>query len=135
MRNSLAAFLVILCSLSWANAQESEGDVKTVIQGQIDAFLADDFEAAFLFASPRIKQIFGSAQNFGAMVRGGYPMVWRPAEVLFLDQEEFSGATWQKLRIVDSAGDAHWLAYEMIDVDGEWRINGVYLIDAPEVNA
>jgi hypothetical protein len=53
--------------------------IETTIQNQLNAFIADDFATAFTFASPNIKGIFGTPENFGAMVTQGYPMVHRPA--------------------------------------------------------
>ena len=136
MRSILALWALILTLALPATAQEATDipAVRDTIQGQLDAFQADDFSAAFEFASPRIQQIFRDVQNFERMVRGGYPMVHRPAEVTFHDQEAFNGATYQKVQIKDAEGGQHWLAYEMIQLDGDWRINGVYLIEAPDLS-
>ena len=48
----------------------------TQINGQIEAFQRDDFNAAFSYASPGIQGIFGTAERCGQMVRNGYPTVW-----------------------------------------------------------
>ena len=45
--------------------------------------------AAFDYASPTIRGIFGSPDRFGAMVQQGYPMVYRPSEVRYLERREF----------------------------------------------
>ena len=66
-------------------------DIEATISAQIEAFKADDFEQAFTYASPNIRDIFGSSDNFGLMVRRGYPEVWRPAEVRYLELREIQG--------------------------------------------
>ena len=43
MRNFLAALLIVLGSVSWAQ----EEDIQATITGQIEAFGEDDFETAF----------------------------------------------------------------------------------------
>ena len=85
------------------------------IQSQIDAFLADDFARAFGYAAPSIQDVFRTPENFGAMVRNGYPMVWRPAAVEFLELHPRDGGLWQKVRIRDAEGRVHVLDYQMVD--------------------
>lgn len=126
---------VILLSLLLllAPAQPTRADPETiagVIGGQLDAFRADDFGAAFDFASPTIREIFRTPEGFGAMVRGGYPMVWRPGHVRYLDLREIAGALWQRVEITDSEGAVHLLDYQMIQLPDGWRINAVQLLKA-----
>ena len=134
---------VIVC-LAWVslgaetNAAEvlpPEPGIETTIQSQIDAFLADDFPKAFTFASPNIRMLFGSPERFGAMVRQGYPMVWRPGEVRFLELRDIDGALWQKVLIRDQSGRLHILDYQMVETGDGWRINGVQLLRPPGVGA
>lgn len=112
-----------------------EPGIETTIQGQIDAFLADDFATAFTFASPNIKMMFGTADRFGLMVRNGYPMVWRPGEVRFLELRDIDGALWQKVMIRDQSGGLHLLDYQMINGAEGWQINGVQILRKPDVGA
>ncbi|WP_138933653.1 DUF4864 domain-containing protein [Roseovarius arcticus] len=102
-----------------------EGPIRAVIEAQIEAFEADDFETAFTFASPTIQGMFGTAQNFGAMVKGGYPMVWRPENLRFLALEERDGLLFQDVMVRDEAGALHILEYQMQQSDTGWLINGV----------
>jgi len=103
---------------------------RAVIEAQIAAFLADDFVAAFNFASPNIRTIFGTPERFGQMVVQGYPMVHRPAEVRFLDQAERGPALLQRVLMTDVGGRSHVLEYEMIPAPtpGGWLINGVRIL-------
>lgn len=108
-------------------------EITGTIQSQIDAFQADDFETAFTFASPMIKGIFGSPEQFGLMVKNGYPMVWRPAQVDYLELREIDGQLWQKVMVMDGAGNRHILDYQMIKTDSGWQINGVQVVPQPGV--
>jgi Domain of unknown function (DUF4864) len=121
-----AAFLALP-----AAAQDTP--IEQTIQSQIDAFLADDFATAFSYASPNIKGIFGTAENFGAMVKNGYPMVYRPAEVEMGELREVAGNLWQRVRVVDQAGKAWYLDYMMIETAEGWQINAVQLLPAPDI--
>ncbi len=113
--------------------QVQDRPIQEVINGQIDAFLMDDFAAAFSFASPSIRQFFGNSENFGAMVRQGFPMVWRPADVRFLKLRERGGRVLQDVMIRDGAGVFHVLEYQMVPGENGWQINGVRLLEAPPV--
>lgn len=133
MRGPAFAFLLSLCLTLPAAAQE--GPIQSTILNQIEAFRADDFATAFTFASPTIKGIFGTAENFGTMVRNGYPMVHRPAEVKMLDLREVAGALWQRVMITDAQGQTHLLDYQMVETADGWQINGVQLLRSGGVGA
>jgi hypothetical protein len=131
----MMAALVLALVLGSAPSQAQDRGIEETITQQLEAFKADDFGAAFDFASPNIKNIFRTPENFGAMVRQGYPMVWRPGEVTYLEQREIAGAIWQKVQIVDGAGQVHILDYQMIQTAEGWQINGVQLLRQPDVAA
>ncbi len=120
----------VLAAAAVAAAPAAADAVEDVIRSQIDAFLQDDVAAAFTFASPAIRGIFGTPEAFGRMVREGYPMVWRPADLRFLEQEERPGRILQSVMIEDQGGRVHILEYEMIRLDDGWRINGVRILAA-----
>jgi len=101
---------------------------RAVIEGQIAAFLADDFTAAFDFASPMIQSIFGTPERFGQMVMQGYPMVHRPAALQFLEQGERGMAIIQRVLVTDAGGRLHVLEYEMLPAEGGFVINGVRIL-------
>jgi hypothetical protein len=132
---TLVLALGLSVSAGESHAQEADPAISGVIQSQIDAFLADDFERAFTFASPMIKRMFGNADRFGMMVRQGYPMVWRPAEVQFLEQAPKAGAVHQRVLVTDQGGVPYVLDYEMIPTPEGWQINGVRVERAPQVGA
>lgn len=130
MRRLLLALSLSAGLASGAFAQSAE--IEANIAAQIQAFRADDFATAFTFASPSIQRLFRNPDNFGAMVRNGYPMVWRPADVRFLELREVDGALWQKVMITDSNGRVHLLDYQMIPLTEGWKINGVQLLGAAD---
>lgn len=134
MRLMIRSGMVFLAMTLGAFAQE-QSRVEGVIQNQIDAFQADDFATAFTYASPGIRRMFGSADNFGMMVRQGYPMVWRPSDVRFGAREEVGGRVLQTVIVTDQAGTVHALQYEMMPAGESWQINGVRFIEPPEVGA
>jgi hypothetical protein len=117
-------------------AQETRNPaIETTIQNQFDAFLADDVTTAWTYASPTIKGIFGSPDRFGEMVRNGYPMVWRPSDVRFLDLRDVAGNLWQRVMVTDQAGRTHVLDYQMIETPEGWQINGVQLLPEAGIGA
>lgn len=120
----------------WAGISAAQGaDIQRVINAQIAAFGAGDFEEAFGYASPGIQDIFDNPDRFGAMVRQGYPMVIAPENLRYMELREISGQLWQRVFIRDQSGAGHLLDYQMIEVEGHWRINGVQLLPTPDVSA
>jgi hypothetical protein len=109
--------------------------IETTIQNQFDAFLQDDVTTAFSFASPAIKGIFGSPERFGQMVQQGYPMVWRPADVKYLELRNVAGNLWQRVMVTDQSGTVHMLDYQMVQTPDGWQINGVQLLPQAGVGA
>ena len=126
--------LIISCLLSF----EADADPKamqSVIDRQLDAFQKDDFAAAMEFASPGIKRYFGTPEIFGRMVTQGYPMVWRPGSVEYLEDRVESGVHFQRVRITDQEGRVHVLDYRMTQTPDGWRINGVTILDSVDFSA
>ncbi len=127
----LSALLLGLGLALPASAQEDP--IQDVIESQIEALRADDFDRAFSFASPTIKGMFGTPENFGLMVKDGYPMVYRPSEVDMQELREIAGNLWQRVRVVDQAGKTWFLDYMMIETPEGWQINAVQILPAPEI--
>jgi len=132
MRTLLFSLILILSGLS---VRADETSIQTVIQSQITAFQQDDFATAFTYASPTIRQLFGTPERFGMMVRQGYPMVWRPGRVDFLPLKSEENRSVQDVMITDQAGMVHVLRYTMIEGDPGWQINAVQVLRTPQVGA
>lgn len=133
MRNWILVLVLMFGFVAPAVAQEDA--IQRVIGSQIKAFRADDFAGAFAYASPGIQGIFQSPEKFGHMVMQGYPMVWRPAEVEYLELRKINGNLWQKVQIVDGEGRVHVLDYGMLQTADGWKINGVRILEASQLSA
>jgi hypothetical protein len=131
MRAILTALALIVAILP--GVLRADDRIPQVIRDQIAAFQADDFATAFTYASPTIRQLFGTSERFGQMVQQGYPMVHRPADVTMLDQRGVGDSVIQRVRIRDAAGRVHVLDYLMIPTENGWQINGVQLVRQAEV--
>jgi hypothetical protein len=135
LRVVLSLILITFTAFA-APAQETPVPaIQTTIQNQFNAFLQDDVATAFTFASPTIKGMFGTAEQFGQMVQQGYPMVWRPADVKYLELRNVAGNLWQRVMVTDQAGRVHMLDYQMIETPEGWQINGVQLLPSAGVGA
>ena len=119
--------LWFLLSLT-AKAEDDAAGIQSTIEAQLEAFKGGDAPRAFSFASDPIRDIFGTPENFIAMVRSQYPVVMAPASIVFLKLERENGATLQPVQMSDDSGQL-WLAvYSMQpDAQGSWRINGCVL--------
>ena len=122
--------LVLICGLAFGPAHATPvkpADAKAaqaVIQAQLNAFAADDAKSAFSYAAPSIRTQFGTADNFLLMVRQGYPMVYRPANVSFAKPEMISGKLVQTVQFSDLEG-GEWVATYHLERQRNkaWRIS------------
>ena len=128
MGRGLIAGLLLVCAIG-AQAQtvtpEDARAVRAVIEAQLDAFKRDDAARAFSYATPGIREMFGTPENFVAMVRDQYAVVYRPASVDFGKADVVDGEVVQIVVFTDREGLA-WLALYPMErqADGAWRING-----------
>jgi hypothetical protein len=132
-----ALSLGVVCVLAATSPAKADpaADIRSVIQSQITAFQADDFVTAFGYAADGIRQMFENPDRFGQMVRDGYPMVYRPSSLRWLELRAAKGRQMQHVLVTDAAGRAHLLRYEMISTAQGWKIAGVYLLPAPDLGA
>jgi hypothetical protein len=131
MRFMVAAAIGIIVSMSASRVRSepvAEADaqkVRAVVEAQLQAFADDDADRAFEANTPGVREAFGSAGHFLALVRGGYPMILHPASVSFMRPELREKAVVQLAEIVDEQGKS-WLALFSLEQqpDGSWRIAG-----------
>ena len=139
MTRIMGFILALLLATGAARAQDSgaqdSGAIEDVIGSQLQAFNDRDVDEAFSYASPMIKGMFGTPQNFGLMVERGYPMVWTNSDARFLDLREVAGRLYQRVLVRDAQGGLHVLEYQMIETPEGWQINGVSVLPAPDVGA
>ena len=140
MRSTLLAgfFLAILSQASMADNVPSPNDesgIHDVITQQLEAFRKEDGTTAESFAAPGIKEKFPSADSFMSMVRNSYAPLIRPKSTRFEELSQTALGLVQKMTVVDSAGAVWTVAYTMVQVDGQWRISGCFILKAEAVNA
>lgn len=105
-----------------------ETAIRNTIEAQVDAFRRDDGDAAFGYASPAIRGMFGSADTFMDMVRQGYRPVYRPRVFEFREIVTLNGMVTQKVHVIGPDGRPVTAFYTMMRLsDGSWRIEGCYL--------
>ena len=126
---------VIFIFISTTSVADEQTDIQNTISNQLEAFASDDFTEAFTHASPGIKDIFGSVDNFSRMVKNGYPMVWRYNNFQFLKLEETPQGYSQIVRITDRKDQLFLLKYFMKNISGIWKISGVAIIENSDFSA
>lgn len=129
--------LTLLAALPWVAAAAPVSGVdaraiRAVVEAQLAAFAADDAERAFSYAAPSIRTMFGTAEKFVAMVRHGYPVVYRPASVAFLVAETGeAGRLLQRVRMTDADSVPWNVVYELErQADRQWRITACVAVRA-----
>lgn len=109
--------------------QADEISVRAAVEGQLAALAKDDASKAFSFAAPNVREAFGTATRFLAMVRNNYPVIYRPASTAFLKPEGHDDKVIQRVQLLDDDGDA-WLAVYSLQrqKDKVWRITGCKVV-------
>ena len=138
VRRSILVALLLLTGTALARADESVAPadaaaIQQVIQGQMNAFKVDDWNAAFAFASPGIQTKFESPQVFSQLVTQAYQPVYRPRGVEFRELKASEFGPTQEVFVVGPDG-LSYLAYYTMErqADGTWRISGCYLVRAED---
>ncbi|MEM7744808.1 MAG: DUF4864 domain-containing protein [Pseudomonadota bacterium] len=126
---------LVMIAAQPATAEDPGTSIRTVIQDQLSAFQDNDVATAFGFAAPSIQQKFGSPEDFGQMVKQGYPMVWRPRSHQMGRLLETAAGLVQLVVFEDGNGRLYEAGYLMEQIDGAWRIAGVHLRAMPGAGA
>ena len=114
-----------------------KAEFQRIITAQITAFKADDGLAAYDFAAPVVRKIFPTPEIFMAMVKQGYPQVYRPQSFSFTEALlDPNGRPAQKMTVVGPDGKTYIALYSMEkQPDGTWRIAACTLLEIPSVDA
>ena len=104
---------------------------RAIVERQFDAFERDDGEAAYALAAPTIRQMFGDANHFMAMVRDHYAPVYRHRSVDFGAFAESGDEATLKATFVDN-DNVVWTALYSFQraSNGDWLISGCVLAKA-----
>ena len=124
-------------SLADSISATDKAEFQRIITAQITAFRADDGPAAYDFAAPVVRNIFPTPEIFMAMVKQGYPQVYRPQSFNFTEALiDPMGRPAQKMTVVGPDGKAYIALYSMEkQPDGTWRISGCTLLEIPGLDA
>jgi hypothetical protein len=102
--------------------------IQGTISGQLAALKAGNAGKAFAQASPSIRQQFGTAANFLAMVRAAYGALIAARYTEFLEGAIIEGNVIQPLRLVAPDNSVQVALYTMQkQSDGRWKISGCVL--------
>lgn len=134
---------VIVVALSAANnvaaakpLRLSGGDwraIQAVIAKQMSAFRLDDGDVAFGLASPGVRQVFESADNFMEMVRAEYGAVYRPRTYRFLKPAILDGEPVQPVEVIALDGAVSIAVFSMErQPNRSWRISGCHLLESKQ---
>ncbi|MGD9764033.1 MAG: DUF4864 domain-containing protein [Candidatus Binatia bacterium] len=131
MRTSLVltATLWVVAALAGEPAREER--IRAVIGQQLDAIQRHDAEGAFALASPAIQAMFRTPDNFLRMVEKGYPQIYRLRSASFLELFDEDGRLMQKVLVQSKDGKFVMALYEMVEIEGHWRVNGCMLAVPP----
>ena len=103
--------------------------IEQTIRQQIDAFGRDDADGAFRFASPDIRRLFGSSDDFMRMVRDRYEPVYRAGSVAFIALDSVGGQWVQVVQVTDGEGKVWRALFTMKrQPDKSWKVGGCQLV-------
>lgn len=131
-RRHLICLCLALAVAAGCKAEEPLVQAQDVIRAQIEAFLADDADKAYSFASPAIRKIFPDRDRFFQMVKRRYGPVYRPGNYAFgRSQVSSDGASVLQEVLISVPNGKDWTAvYELErQTDGSYRINGVQMLE------
>ena len=124
------AFQTLIPVHAEALSAKDEKAVQTVVQNQLAAFAKDDADKAFSYAAPELRKTIGSSAAFMAMVKSSYPVVYRPASVVFLKAEGSGDDVVQKVQMLDASGTSYLAVYSLQrQKDKTWRISGCAVVE------
>ena len=122
-------FVILLRAVVFAD--ESRGvmeEVHHTISSQIGAFKKNDVEEAYTFAAPNIQAQFPNPENFGLMVRKGYPVIWKPKSFKFVKFKDFGDKCIQRVLFQSYDGSLETYDYILEKYNNLWKIAGVLTI-------
>jgi hypothetical protein len=127
VRAVAVALYVALASAAFAD--EPIDTAKSIIRAQIEAFLEDDADTAYSFASPAIRAKFPDKQIFLEMVKRSYQHLYRPGHFAFGRSKVVGEEVIQEVLISGSDGKDWTAIYDLVrDPDGSYKVNGVIMV-------
>ncbi len=132
-RFATIVFATTLLSLFPASAFAggAASQAQGTISNQIDAFLNDDMQKAYSYASPGIKRMYPTPGLFFDMVRKGYAPVYRPGNYAFGRSRVSPDGNEVVQEVLIHAPDGHdWTAIYTLarQADGSLKITSVHMV-------
>ncbi len=132
---AFAALAFVMASVVQADETEpvdvpsaTVDEMQLIITAQIDAFLAEDADAAYAYAAEPIKMRFPTAAMFVRMVEQGYPAVYAPQSFSFAAAALTPNGPAQQVEFVGEDGQVWRGLYTFAAEDnGRLLISGVFL--------
>ena len=129
----IAAAVMAVTAAMPALAQE--GDAQAVIDSQIKAFRSGAHDQAFSYATPGLRSMFGSTDNFTAMVKRGYMPIYGAREWRFGRVKSDGSKLLQEVLLTGPEGRSWVALYTMVrGEDGAWKIGGVRIVPGSELS-
>lgn len=124
MAIAIAATTAIQTHAGGLSKEEARG-VERVVMAQLVAFASDDAATAFATTTPAVRKAIGDAGRFAALVQSAYPMVYRPATVVFHKPQAKGDTVIQLVEITDQRMKS-WIAMFALErqPDRSWAISG-----------
>jgi len=101
--------------------------IRSAVESQRAALVAGDAERAYGYASRGIREQFGDADTFLAMVRDSYLPLIEARDAVTLEGAVIDGQVIQPVRLVLPDNTVMIALYPMVRERGAWRINGCVL--------
>lgn len=133
----LVSMLLMFSTLAYAQENADKQQFQDIISNQVAAFNNDDGATAYSFAAPQVKKYFPTKEVFLAMVKQGYPQVYRAKSLDFGEvfMDNFGRAT-QRVTLVGPDGRRYEALYAMEkQPDGVWKIAACTVLEIPGVDA
>ncbi|MBP1881997.1 DUF4864 domain-containing protein [Sinorhizobium mexicanum] len=125
----VALCLTLSIAAGAALGDEPVDTAQSVIRAQIKAFLDDDADTAYSFASPAIRTKFPDKIIFFDMVKRSYQHLYRPGNFAFGRSKIVGEEVFQEVLISGSDGKDWTAIYDLIhQPDGSYKINGVMML-------
>ena len=122
-------FIILLKAIVFADEGRAVIEaVQNTISSQIDAFKKNDIEEAYTFAAPNIQAQFPNPENFGLMVRKGYPIIWKPKSFKFVNFKDLGDKCIQRVLFQSYNGSLETYDYILEKNNNLWKIAGVLTI-------
>ena len=121
---AIAATTAVQTHAGGVSEDEARG-VERVVMAQLVALASDDAAGAFATTTPAVRKAIGDAGRFAALMQSAYPMVYRPATVVFHKPEAQGGTVLQLVEITDQRMKS-WIAMFAVErqPDKSWAISG-----------